>query len=393
MKQPCSNSASLARWIAVIGTVVLLIAVLFAGCSRESSNGTKTKREGVAVPVLAAQAVEKDVPVQIRAIGNVMPYSKVTIRSQITGQLQAVHFKDGQEVKKGDLLFTIDPRPPQAALEQAAANLARDEAQLENAKIAFERSRKLFDSKLISQEDFDNARASMDALQGTGLADRAAITNATLNLAYTSIRSPMDGVAGAQLVFAGNIVKSPDDEMLLINQIHPIYVSFAVPERFLSEIKNQMRDRTLKVEATSTGMTGPAPQGALTFVDNTVDTTTGMIQLKGTFANEDNALWPGQFVQVTLTLSEISNAVIVPSQAVQTGQNGQFVFVVKSDQTVETRPVTLGNAYQGETVIANGLKVGEKVVTDGQLRLVPGTKVDVKTSLSSGATTNPAAKP
>jgi multidrug efflux system membrane fusion protein len=318
------------------------------------------------------------VPVQVSAIGNATPCSTVTVRSQITGKLQEVHFKEGQTVQKGDLLFTIDPRAAQAALDQAKANLARDAAQLENAKQHFEREKKLLDSKLVSQEEFDNARAELDVEQGIVQADQAAITSATLNLAYTSITSPMDGLAGSQLVFVGNIIKSPDDALLTINQIHPIYVSFAVPERYLPEIRRELGRKPLRVETSFIGMTSAPPEGELTFVENTVDMTTGTIQLKAMFANEDNVLWPGQFVQVVLTLSELPNAIVVPAQAVQTGQNGQYVYVIDQDNAAEQRPVTIGVGYNGETVVQSGLKAGEIVVTDGQLRLAPKLKVSFK---------------
>lgn len=336
------------------------------------------------MPVLTAVAVEKDVPVRLRAIGNVLPFAKVTVRSQITGQLQNVHFQEGQEVRKDQLLFTIDPRPSQAALDQARANLARDEAQLENARITFERVRQLFESRFASQEVFDNARAAMDALQGTVLADRAAITNAALNLEFTTLRSPVDGVAGAQLMFVGNIIKLTDDQLVIINQIHPVYVSFGVPERYVADIRRQRRQQPLHVTAAFDGLAGPAPEGELTFVDNTVDTTTGTIQLKATFPNDDNALWPGQFVQVQMTLTHVPNAVVVPGQAVQTGQNGDYVFVVKPDQTVEMRPVKSGESVDGETVVASGLQAGETVVTDGQLNLVAGRTVAIKTPGAGG---------
>jgi len=383
MKQSSSNPGLFARRAGFVATAFMLaITVVFTRFSR-SDNSTAKKGAGGGgppVPVLVAKAVEKNVPVQVSAIGNVTPCSTVTIRAQITGKLQEVHFKEGQTVKKGDLLFTIDPRPLQAALDQAKANLARDAAQLENAKQHFDREKRLFDSKLVSQEEFDNARAEMDVQEGIVQADQAAITNAMLNLAYTSITSPMDGLAGSQLVFVGNIIKSPDDAMLTINQIHPIYVSFAVPERYLPEIRRELGRKPLKVETSFTGMTAAPPQGELTFVDNAVDTTTGTIQLKATFANEDNVLWPGQFVQVMLTLSELPNAVVVPAQVVQTGQNGQYVYVVDKNQTVEERAVTIGVGYNGETVVASGLKAGEIVVTDGQLRLAPKLKVSFKSA-------------
>jgi len=358
----------------------LSAAILTGGCS----GGAKPGAGGA--PVLVAQAIQTNLPVQIQPepVGHVMAYSSVTVRPQIGGVLQQVHFKEGQEVKKGDLLFTIDPRPAQAALKQAQANLARDTAQLKNAKIQFDREQKLFGQKLVSQDEFDTSKAGMDALAGTVAADEAAVTNATLNLEFTEIRAPFDGRTGSLQFHEGNVVKAPDDTLLTINQIHPIYVQFAVPEQFLPEIQNEMRGKTLAVRASFENMNAP-PQGELTFVDNAVDMTTGTILLKATFPNEDNALWPGQFVHIVLTLSELTNAVVVPSQAVQTGQSGQFIYVVKPDQTVEQRPVTIGITFQNETVMQKGLKAGETVVTDGQLRLSPGVKVSIKSSSDSAA--------
>ena len=364
--------------------MIVIAAVLLAGCSKSSSSNQPAPGRPP-VPVLVAQAVKKNVPVQVSAIGNVTALSKVTIRSQVTGQLKEVHFREGEEVKKGDLLFTIDPRPLQAALDSARANLARDGAQLGNARIQFDRERKLFDQKLVSQDEFDTSKASLDTLTGTVAADQAAITNGMLNLAYASITSPMDGVAGSQLVFVGNIIKSPDDAMLMLNQVHPIYVLFSVPEQYLPEIRAETRKAPLKVEVTFQNMTGPPRVGELTFIDNAVDVTTGMIQLKARFANEDNALWPGQFVQVALTLSELSDAIVVPSQAIQVGQNGEYVFVVKPDQTVEMRPVKRGDTLQEETVVLSGLQADETVVTDGHLRLKPDAKVMVKPAQADSA--------
>lgn len=355
------------------------LGMLAGGCSRTD------KPPVAAAPVLVATAVTTNVPVEIQPepVGHVLPISMVTMHSQIQGMISEVHFKEGQEVKPGDLLFTIDPRPSQAALDQARAALARDTAQLEYAKINFAREQKLFDQKLISQDELDTNRANQDALTGTVAADRAAITNALLNLDYCQIRSPVDGRTGSLLAFAGNVVKAPDDILLTINQIHPIYVAFAVPEPYLPEIKEQMRRRPLTVTATYENLAGPPPAGELTFIDNAVDATTGTILLKATFPNDDRSLWPGQFVQVSLTLEDLTNVVVVPSQAVQTGQNGQFLYAVKADQTVEERTITAGITYQGMTVVAHGLAPGETVVTDGQLRLVPGVKVNVKSSIES----------
>lgn len=332
------------------------------------------------VPVLTAPAVITNVLVRIdpAPVGHVLPCSTVTVHAQIGGQLSAVHFREGQEVKQGDLLFTIDPRPSQAALDQARAALKRDMAQLEYAKLNFDRQKKLFDQKLISQDELDTNQANLDALNGTVLVDRAAITNALLNLEFCEIRAAMDAQTGSLLAFQGEVVKAPDDALVTLKQIHPIYVQFGVPEQFLPEIKRQMRVKTLPVAATFEGLEGAPPEGELTFVDNTVDTTTGMIQLKATFANEADGLWPGQYVQVRLTLSELTNVVVVPSQALQTGQAGQFTYVVKPDQTVEARPVVAGITFQNVTVVAKGLQAGETVVTDGQLRLAPGVTVAAK---------------
>jgi len=358
---------------------MLLLPVLLDGCSR----GGEVKAAPPA-PVLTAQVVTKDIPVRINPppVGHVMPVLAVTVRPQISGIISAVNFSEGQEVKKGDLLFTIDPRPAQAALTLAQASLQRDLAQLDNAKIQFDRDEKLFAQKLISQDVFDTSKAGMDALAGTVAADRAQVTNAELNLQYTEIRSPIDGRTGSLQFHEGNVVKSPDDVLLRINQLHPIYVQFAVPERYLPEIQKQMRGGPLPVSARYENVTGEPPQGELTFVDNAVDPTTGTIQLKATFSNTAGELWPGQFVQVELTLSKLTNAVVVPTQAVQTGQNGQFIYVVKADQTVEERAVTIGFEYAGDAVVRTGLQAGEKVVTDGQLRLIPGAKVDDKTKLT-----------
>jgi membrane fusion protein, multidrug efflux system len=349
----------------LIPALALAAALLAAGCSRQAN------KEMPGAPVLVARSVTTNVPVQIDPppVGHVVSYSTVTIRPQVGGVINGVHFQEGQEVKKGDRLFTIDPRPMQAAL-------ARDRAQLENAEIQFNREQKLFDQKLISQDEYDTSRASRDTLAATVQSDE-------LNLAYTDIRAPFDGRTGGLQFHEGNVVKAPDDTLLTINQIHPIYVAFAVPEQYLPEIKREMRDKALKVNVTFQNMEEPPPAGELTFIDNAVDTTTGMIQLRATFPNEDSQLWPGQFVQVALTLAELTNAVAVPSPAVQTGQNSEYVYVLKPDQTVEQRPVAIGITYQGRTVLRKGLLAGETVVTDGQLRLVPGVKVSVKTALQS----------
>ncbi len=348
--------------------IILAALALATGCSRSAE-----PKAAAPVPVLVAKAAEKNLPLLIdpSPVGHVMPVSSVTIRPQIGGLISAVHFQEGQEVKKGDLLFTIDPR-------SAQAQLAHDKAQLENAQIQFDREQKLFDQKLISQDEFDTSKAVRDALQATVQADE-------LNLAYCEIRSPVDGRTGGLQFHEGNVVKAPDDVLLTINQIQPIYAAFAVPERYLPEIQKQMHDRTLAVTASYENLEGEAPTGELTFVDNAVDAMTGTILLKATFPNTDGKLWPGQFVQLALRLDELTNAIAVPSQAVQNGQNGQFVFVVKANQTVETRVVKTSVTFQGETAITSGLSAGETVVTDGQLRLAPGTVVSVNSQSVTNA--------
>lgn len=361
---------------------LLATGLLACGCSKEA------KRTAPPAPVLVARAAITNVPVRIEPspVGHVLAYSTVSVHSQIGGVLSEVHFQQGQTVQKGDRLFSIDPRPAQAALALAKANLARDQAQLANAKIQFDREQKLLEQKLISQDEFDTNKANLDALTGTVQADEASVTNAELNLDYCQIRAPIDGVTGALQFYQGNVIKAPDDTLVTINQIHPIYIQFGVPEQYLPEIRKEMRGHPLKVSASYQKMTVPPAEGVLEFIDNTVDTTTGMIQLRATFANENSALWPGQFVSVTLTLSEMTNVVVVPSQAVQTGQNGEYLYVVKvspAGQTVDERPVKIGVTYEGQTVVERGLKAGETVVTDGQLRLAPGVAVSVKQANSS----------
>lgn len=367
-------------------SLALAMAVLTGGCS-----GGSSQPGVIAAPVLVAKAIETNVPVRIQPepVGHVVAYSSVTVRSQITGILSQVHFQEGQEVKKGDLLFTIDERSMQAALAAARAALARDTAQLENAKIQFSRETKLFEQKLVSQDEFDTSKAGLDALTGTVMLDQATLTNAALNLEFTAIRAPFDGRTGSLRFHAGNVIKAQDDTLLTINQTQPIYVEFAVPEQYLPEIKNQMRTKKLLALATFQNMDDPPPAGELTFMDNTVNATTGTILLKATFPNHDSALWPGQFVQIALTLSELTNAVVVPSQAVQTGQTGQFLYVMRPDQTVELRPVKIGITDDGNTVVQSGLSAGETVVTDGQLRLTANAKVTVKSSIAAAATNAP----
>jgi multidrug efflux system membrane fusion protein len=330
------------------------------------------------VPVTVAPVVVKSVPVEIRAIGNVEAFSTVSVKAQVAGTIEQAFFREGQDVKKGDLLFKLDERPFRATLQQLEANLARNQAELENAKAQSERYAKLYESGIVSKEQFDSFRTNADALAAAVRADQAAIERARIDLEYCTILSPIDGRTGSLLFHPGNIVKSNETVLVVINQVNPIYVSFSVPEQHLAEIKRRLGGGRLPVTATIPGETRFPATGALSFVDNAVDPSTGTIRLKATFDNQGRQLWPGQFVNVSLRLSTQEDAVVIPSQAVQTGQSGFYAYIVKPDMRAELRPIVPGNQVGGETVIERGLEAGETVVTDGQLRLFPDAKVEFK---------------
>jgi membrane fusion protein, multidrug efflux system len=357
---------------------LLLSVGLLAGCSSENSSGKAPASMAYpAVPVTVATAGTKNIPVRLHAIGTVEAYSTVTVKSQVDGIIQQVHFREGQDVKAGDLLFSIDPRPFQAQLDQAQANLARDAAQAKNAQAQAARYASLYQSGIVSKDQYDTYQTNFAALQAAVRADQAAVETAKLNLSYCTIRSPIDGRTGSLLVHAGNLIKTNDTSLLVINRIEPIYVDFSVPEQNLGDIKKFMAERRLPVEAAISGDPDRV-EGVLDFVNNSVDNTTGTIMLKGLFTNHRRRLWPGQFVDVYLQLSSQANATVVPSQAIQTGQKGLYIYVVKPDKTVEIRPIQVGNTYQGDTVIEKGIAPGDEVVTDGQLLLRPGAKVTIK---------------
>lgn len=351
--------------------------MLLAACSSEHVQPQPVLADS-AVPVTVATVTQKTVPVEIRAIGNVEAYSTVSVKAQLAGEVEKVYFKQGQDVNEDDLLFTLDPRPFEATLQQLEANLARDEAQLKNASAQAERMESLYHDGIVSKEQFDTFRTNADALAAAVRATEAAIKKAGIDLDYCTIHAPISGRTGDLLVHPGNIVKSNETVLVVINQIHPIYVAFSVPEQILARIKSYTARGPLKVEAHIPEDNQPPSQGALTFINNMVDASTGTIALKGTFQNPDDRLWPGQFVNVVLKLTSQPNAVVVPSQAVQTAQSGFYAYVVKPDLTAELRPVVPGSVVGGETVIENGLVPGERVVTDGHLRLFPGVKMEVK---------------
>jgi multidrug efflux system membrane fusion protein len=373
----------------LIGAAIAIAAALGAGCSK---SGPATGGGGFMsgpVPVLIAQAVRKTVPIQLHAIGTVEAYSTVSVRSQIDGKIAEVHFHEGEDVKKGDLLVTIDPRPLEAALHQAQANLARDRAQLAQAVNDEKRYGYLLDQGVGSREQYDQAHATAQALRATVMADQAAAQTASINLEYTGIRSPIDGRTGNLMLHPGNLVKANDSAsaIVVINQVKPVYVDFNVPEKDLDEVRRDMNGHQLAVmvRPRSRELQAASESGTLSFIDNAVNANTGTFELKGLFHNETERLWPGQFVDVTLTLSELPDTILVPSQAVQTGQDGTFVFVVEQDMSAKAHPVVVGDSLEGQTVIKSGLRGGETVVTDGQLRLFPGAKVKIKSGLDQPA--------
>jgi multidrug efflux system membrane fusion protein len=324
-------------------------------------------------------AAHKSVPVQILAVGNAEPFATVSIKSQVTGVLTKAHFKEGQDVKEGQLLFTIDPRPFEAAVKQAEANLARDNAQLRNLREQVRRYAELVEKQYVSREQYDQIRTNADAMESVVDANKAAVENAKVQLSYCYIYSPMSGRVGTLLVNEGNLVRVNDGTpLVVINQVTPINVTFAVPEQYLAALKRHMAGGQLKASASFPSDEGRPEQGRLEFVDNAVDRATGTIRLKAVFTNNERRLWPGQFINVALTLETQSNAVVVPSEAVQVGQEGQHVFVVKPDKRVEVRPVTIGSTAEGEAVIAKGLAAGEQVVREGQFLLGPESRIEIK---------------
>ena len=363
--------------------LILLCGAIFllTGCSNSAGSKAAPRGQPPAVPVMAALAVQKDVPVQLRAFGTAEAYSAVSVKTMVNGQIVKVGFREGQDVKKGDLIFVIDPRPYEAALMTAEANLARNLALKENAEKDVKRYVYLIEKDLVPKQQFDQVVSNAAALAAAVNADNAVVENTRVQLGYCFIRSPIDGRTGTLFIKEGNVVKANDSTLVTINQVTPIYVTFSVPEQYLAGIRKYREARTLGVEAVIPGQEDKPARGALTFISNAVDNATGTIQLKGTFPNQDRRLWPGGFVNVTLTLAMKLNAVLVPASAVQTGQSGQYIFVVRPDLTVESRPVVTGETGGGETVIEKGVQAGERVVTDGQLRLVPGARVEIKAGL------------
>ncbi len=357
---------------------VLAGGILVAGGCETRSRPQAPVPGPPAVPVTAALAVRADVPVKVRAIGSAEAFSTVTVKTMVNGQITQVGFREGRDVRKGDLIFVIDPRPYEAALKTAEATLAKDLALKDNAEKDVKRYAYLIEKDLVPRQQFDQAVSSAAALAATVNADRALVENSRVQLSYCYIRSPIDGRTGSLLVKEGNVVKANDTSLVTINRIAPILVDFAVPEQELAAIRKYREAGAVAVEAVIPGQEDRPARGTLTFISNAVDNATGTIQLKATFPNADRRLWPGQYVTVAMTLSVRRGAVVVPAAAVQTGQQGQYLYVVRPDLTVEARPVAVGPAADNGTVIDKGVAAGERVVTDGQLRLVPGARVALR---------------
>jgi len=362
----------------VAGLLILAGAAAVVFRFAPGSRAAAPKAVAPPVPVSVAQVVARTVPVRLRAIGNVEPYTTVAIKARIDGQIVAVHFKEGQEVRKGEVLFEIDKRPFEAQLAQAQATLGKDRALLDHANDQEKRYKELLAQKFISPDAYSQIRTNGETAAAQVRADEAAIESVRLQLAYCTIRAPINGYAGKIQIQEGNLVKANDtNPLVVINQVVPTNVSFSVPEQSLPAVRKYQASGELQVSAQVPNAGLPPVAGKLSFIDNTTDATTGTIKLKAEFPNAGKELWPGQFVDVVLTLTQQDNATVAPSSAIQNGPNGQYVFVVKPDSTVDLRPVKIARSEGDITVMGSGLNPGETVVTIGQLRLGPGSKVAI----------------
>jgi multidrug efflux system membrane fusion protein len=392
-------------------SLAVLAAIVLTGCS---ASAPVAGAGPPIAPVTVATVVQRSAPIDVQVIGNVEAYETVSVKSQIGGILEHVSIHEGDYVKKGDLLFTIDRRPleaqvkqmeanlahDRAALRQAEANLRRDQSQENFARSQAQRYQQLFERKAVSKQDAEQFatdadmkheivsadEAAIETAKAADAADQAALDNATVQLSYTQIYSPVDGRLGNLNIKEGNVVKSNDLEMITINRLQPIYVTFAIPEDRLAEVRKQMASgHKLQVTASPDKDSDAGSEtGELSFIDNSVDPSTGAIKLKGTFPNTNRALWPGKFVRVSLRLGTLQNALLLPTQAVQTGQEGEYVFLVKPDMTVETRPVVTGVRVENDQVIEKGLQAGDIVVKEGHVRLVTGSHIQIKKSATGG---------
>jgi multidrug efflux system membrane fusion protein len=373
----------MSRVAKVLALISLLSVLVLAGCTgsdasthESTTSGAITRpQDTAAVPVIVSKVERSTLPVELHAIGAGQAFQTVSVESQVAGIVKEVHYQQGQFVPKGQLLITLDQGPLLATLAQSEAALARDKAQAQLNQVELERTEKLYKDGIIAQEQYDQALATSTAAQATVRADEAAIQTDNIQLSYCSVYASISGITGAQLIYPGATVKANDLPILVvINQVSPIYVRFSVPQQYLESIKRSMARSRLPVQATPPNDSA-AERGVLTFVNNTIDPSTGTIELMASFPNTDHHLWPGQFSNVLLDLGEQQNVLVVPSAAVQSGQQGDYVFVVRPNMTVDVRQVKVGNIAKGQTEVQQGLSAGETVVTDGQVRLVPGTKV------------------
>lgn len=383
MKTFSSRRVALGVLLIVVGTGAYFM--LAGGPSADKPVGKAGGKPPT--PVVVTKVTTRTMPVTIRAIGTIQALATVSVRSRVDGQIMETAFTEGQTVAKGDPLFHIDPRPFQARLREAEANLARDRANLEKAQGDFQRYQSLSGKGFSSQQKFEEARAAVNSLSATIRAGQAAVDIARLNLEFATVRAPLGGRTGSVLVQAGNLVKADDPQpLVVINQVDPILAALSVPEAHLAEIKRRLAEGTLAVEATVPDSKRPPVRGRVVFINNAVDTQTGTILLKAEFNNADGFLTPGQFVRVVIEMDSIENAAVVPERVVQTGQKGNYVFVVDTaDMTVQPKPVVLGPSVDGFVAISDGLNPGDTVVTDGQLRLFKGAKVSFKTDDAKGA--------
>ena len=369
------------RYLIAGAVVVALVAGGIAAYFSTDSGAREGRKAGKgppAVPVTVAPVVQETVPIELRAIGNVEAYSTVALKARVDGQIVEVNFREGAPVKKGEILFRIDPRPYEAALRQAEANALRDAAARNHARSQDRRYQELLEKNFVSKEAYAQIRTNAETAEAVAKASQAALENARLNLEYCTIRSPLDGYVGKALLQAGNLVKANDvSPLVVINQVRPIYVNFALPEQNLPEVRRFQGLSKLAVEALSSDPQQPSTQGQLIFIDNAVDPSTGTIRLRAQFGNADAALWPGQFVNVSVRLYEQADALIVPAQAVQTGPEGQYVYVVGDDLLADLRRIKVQRIDGERAIVASGLAKGDRVVTRGQLRLGPKTKVQL----------------
>ena len=356
--------------------LILAICAALAGCSSQQAKSAKAVSPPPAIPVGVATVKQGDFNVYLNGLGSVEAFYTVSLKTRIDGQIMQVNFREGQDVKKGETLLVIDPRPYEVALAQSQANLQKDEAQLNNAKAQYERNKVLYEQGVIAKQDLDTLQASFGTFEGTIASDKAAIKNAELNLTYCYIKSPIDGRVGLRQVDPGNYVTGAGGTALLvITQLHPIAVIFTLPEDQLLQVRDHMRQGPLDVDAYSSDDKTKLSSGKLLTIDNQIDATTGTVKLKAVFDNPDNNLWPNQFVNAHLLLETRKNAITAPAAALQRGPDGTFAYVVDANNTVQMKPLQVALTQGSTAVVTSGLQAGDKIVTDGQEKLQVGSRV------------------